>query len=309
MTRVLRAALTETRNAYAGMPDSIADLSQLADRLDDVRAANVEHHVDLIEQAAARGVGLICLGELFAAPYFALAADPMWIGLAEHALLGPTVTTLRSAARAHSMIIVAPIYELDGDSGERFNTAVVIDEHGDVIGKYRKTHIPAGKNEQGEFFETFYYGPSDGQLGEWPANISSSRFFPVFETSRCRLGIAICYDRHFGGVMQQLADNGAELVVSPAITFGQKSQRMWDLEFPVDAARHTMFIGGSNRLGAEPPWTQEYFGGSYFVGPNGRLDVRDSPAGLVLADLDLDELTRPDPSGWDLARDLRPDIY
>ncbi len=314
MTRILRAALTETCNAYTPMPARIEQLSQLASRLDEVRAVNVAHHVTLIEQAAAEGTELICLGELFAGPYFALSEEPMWRTLAEDAATGPTVTTLRETARAHSMIIVAPIYELDEASGKRFNTAVVIDECGDVLGSYRKTHIPAGENEQGEFYETFYYQSSDGEssdggLGDGSANISRNPFFPVFETSRCRLGVAICYDRHFWGVMQQLADNGAELVVSPAVTFGEKSRRMWDLEFPVDAARHNLFIGGSNRRGVEPPWTQEYFGASYFVGPNGRVASRQSPDELIIADLDLDSLRRPDPAGWDLARDLRPQIY
>ena len=75
-------------------------------------------------------------------------------------------------------------------------------------------------------------------------------FFPVFETSVARIGIATCYDRHFEGVVRSLARAGAEIVFSPAVTFGTKSRRMWDLEFPVDAARHGVFIGGSNRAGS-----------------------------------------------------------
>jgi N-carbamoylputrescine amidase len=125
-----------------------------------------------------------------------------------------------------------------------------------------------------------------------------------------RLGVAICYDRHFEGVMSALAQNGAELVLSPAVTFGEKSRRMWDLEFPVDAARHNLYIGGSNRRGVEPPWTQDYFGASYFAGPKGVVPNVTSPTPeLVIADLDLDLLGGPDSSGWNLARDLRPAIY
>jgi len=309
MSRTIRVALSETCNVFADMPSSVAELSQLTDRLDELRTANLRHHVDLIRRASEAGAALIGLGELFAAPYFALEAQPMWLALAEDALTGPTVTALRDVARAHAIIVVAPIYELDAETDKRFNTAVVIDEKGEILGKYRKTHIPAGSNEQGEFCETFYYGRSDGNLGEWPANISSNPFFPVFQTSCCRLGVAICYDRHFEGVMQQLAANGAELVVCPAVTFGAKSRRMWEIEFPVEAARHNVFIAGSNRRGAEPPWNQEYFGGSYFTGPNGRLEPRDSADELVVADLDLALLSGADPSGWDLERDLRPEIY
>lgn len=309
MTNILRAALTETCNAYPDMPARVDDMRALEGKLDAVREANVEHHVALIAEAAAQGVRLVCMGELFTGPYFALTRDPMWRDLAEDARTGPTVSRLREVARAHAVILVAPIYELDAASGQRFNTAVIIDEHGDILGIYRKTHIPVGENEQGAFTETFYYQASDGRLGDFPANLSRNPYFPVFETSAVRLGVAICYDRHFPRVMEVLAENRAQLVVSPAVTFGQKSRRMWDLEFPVDAARHNLFIGGSNRRGQEPPWNQPYFGESYFVGPNGRIPRVHSRPELVIADLDLDELERPDPSGWNLPRDRRPDIY
>jgi N-carbamoylputrescine amidase len=292
------------------MPPTVGELSILASRLEEIREANVAHHVELARAAASAGVLILGMGELFTGPYFALGRDPMWLGLAEDALAGPTVTTLRAAARETGLILVAPIFEHDPRSGRRFNTAVVIDETGEIVGRYRKTHIPVGENEQGAFCETFYYDRSDGDLGTWPRNISRNRFFPVFETRRARLGVAICYDRHFEGVMSALAENGAELVLSPAVTFGEKSRRMWDLEFPVDAARHNLYIGGSNRRGVEPPWTQEYFGASYFAGPNGVVPNLASPTpDLVIADLDLDLLRGADPSGWNLPRDRRPAIY
>ena len=310
MSRTIRVALSETCNAYPDMPASLVDLKALANRLDDIRAANVAHHVDLARAAAGAGAQILGMGELFTGPYFALERDSMWLGLAEDALVGPTVTALRETARETGLILVAPIFEHDVRSGRRFNTAVVIDETGEILGRYRKTHIPVGTNEQASFCETFYYDRSDGDLGTWPRNVSRNPFFPVFETRLVRLGVAICYDRHFEGVMSAMAENGAELVLSPAVTFGAKSRRMWDLEFPVDAARHNLYIGGSNRRGVEPPWTQEYFGASYFAGPSGVLPNVASPSThLVIADLDLDLLRGADPSGWDLRRDRRLDIY
>jgi beta-ureidopropionase len=304
----LRAALTQTVNAYRDMPATVAGLPALAGRLADIRRANVDHHVALLHAAAARQVRIICFGELFTGPYFALGREPMWLDLAEDAATGETVTRLREAARAAGVIVVAPIYELAAD-GRRFNTAVVIDERGELLGKYRKTHIPSGRNEQASFCEDFYYQRSDGDNGRGPAVESDNPHFPVFATSVGRVGVATCYDRHFEGVMGSLASGGAQLVFSPAVTFGAKSQRMWPLEFAVDAARHNLFIGGSNRKGSEPPWNQPYFGDSHFVGPGGRLaDASDHPE-LVIADLDLAELSAADPSGWNLARDLRPDIY
>ena len=306
---MVRLALTQTANVYPHMPASVAELHALRGKLDDVRRANVEHHVALLEEAARQGARAVGMGELFPAPYFALGSDPMWIPLAEDALDGPTITAVRAAAKRLGLIVVAPIYELDAASGKRFNTAVVVDEHGEVLGTYRKTHIPYGANEQGSFHENLYYERSDGQNLLGPANVSKNPFFPVFETAVGRVGVAICYDRHFEGVMGALAREGAQIVLSPAVTFGQKSRRMWDHEFEVDAARHNLFIGGSNRKGVEPPWNQPYFGESHFVGPNGRAaDVSANPE-LVIADLDLGELEAGDPSGWNLPRDIRYDIY
>jgi beta-ureidopropionase len=218
------------------------------------------------------------------------------------------VRALRDAARRMGMVTVAPIYER-APSGKRFNAAVVIDEHGEVLGTYRKTHIPYGSNEQGSFQENHYYERSDGENPCGPANVSKNPFFPVFSTSVGKIGISICYDRHFEGVMHSLAREGAELVFNPSITFGSKSERMWELEFPVDAARHRVFIGGSNRMGSEPPWNQPYFGKSYFVGPNGRAPNLSAHPNIVLAELELSELGGADPSGWDLPRDIRYEIY
>ena len=307
----VRAAMTETINAFPGMPATVEDLPQLAARLDDVRRANVDHHIALMRVARSEGVQVIGFGELFPGPYFALGALEMWKALAEDAAEGPTVRALREAARSEKMIVVAPIYELARD-GRRFNTAVVIDENGAILGTFRKTHIPYGTNEQGTFVENFYYERSDGKNTPSPksgANRSANPFFPVFETSVGRIGVAICYDRHFEGVMHTLATEGAELVFSPAVTFGQKSERMWPMEFQVDAARHRLFIGGSNRRGAEGPWNQPFFGGSFFTGPNGIAKDTSPDRRLIIADLDLGELSRPDPSGWNLPRDIRNDVY
>lgn len=306
--RLVRAALTETINAFRDMPTRAEELPSLAGRLEEVRRANVDHHVALVAKAKAQGVQVICFGELFPGPYFALRHDPMWTALAEDARTGKTVTTLREVAKAQRMIIIAPIYEL-APSGKRFNTAVVIDETGEVLGTYRKTHIPHGQNEQGSFLEGHYYDRSDGQNALGPKNVSKNPFFPVWQTSLGKLGVAICYDRHFEGVMGTLASESAEIVFCPAVTFGAKSQRMWAMEFPVDAARHGIFIGGSNRAGVEPPYTQPYFGETYFVGPNGPAPNVSEHPNLVIADLDLGELTSGDPSGWNLPRDVRPDIY
>ena len=296
--RIHRVAMTQTINAYRDMPGRLQDLKQLEGRLEEIRRANVEHHIELMAEARKYSVRAICFGELFTGPYFALNQDPMWCALAEDARDGPTVRELSEAARRHEMIVVAPIYEQDAEQDKRFNTAVVIDEQGKVLGKFRKVHIPHGGNEQGRFLERFYYDSSDGRNGNGATNL-----YPVFATSIGKLGVAICYDRHFASSMSNLAKHGAELVFSPAVTFGAKSHRMWHLEFPTDATRYNIFIGGSNRWGAEPPWNQPYFGDSYFVGPNGRFTNISNHPKLVVAEVDFEELTRPDPAGWKLRAD------
>ncbi len=294
----VRAAITETCNAYQGMPSTIEDLPTLADKLEDIRRANVDHHIELIKAAKAEGAQVIGLGELFPGPYFALHRDEFFRDMAESANNGPTVSTLRHVARAQEIVVVAPIYELD-DFGKRFNTAVVIDADGSLLGNYRKLHIPQGHNEQGAFDERFYYQAPP---------VDSDTLLPVFATAIGRVGVSTCYDRHFEGVISGLARAGAEIVFSPAVTFGAKSRRLWNLEFEVDAARHGVFIAGSNRRGAEVPWNQEFFGGSHFVGPDGRLENRSAHANLVVADLDLGSLDRGDGSGWNLRGDARSDL-
>lgn len=289
---IVRAAMTETCNAYQGMPKTVDELPTLRSRLGEIREANVTHNIELIETARRAGARIIGLGELFTAPYFALRSDEFWREMAEDIETGPTIATLRRTAAAQEIVIVAPIFELDGD--RRFNTAVVIDADGRILGRYRKSHIPIGANESARFDEAFYYDRSE-----------DADLRPVFDTSVGRLGVAICYDRHFEGMISGLADKGAQLIFSPAVTFGARSRRMWDLEFEVEASRHRVFIGGSNRRGSEAPWNQEFFGASHFVGPEGRLENRSEHPNLVLADLDLTQLGAADSAGWDLPRDRR----
>lgn len=307
MSRIVRVAVTQTINAYTDMPASVEELDALAGRLDDIRAANLAHHETLIGRAASAGAHVIGLGELFASPYFAITRHPMWRTLAEDASSGPTVTAMRSLARTHHVTIVAPIYESAGE--HRFDTAVVIDQTGEVLGKYRKTHIPEGANERGTFCETFYYGRSEGDLLDGVNGPSRNAFFPVFETAAARIGVAICYDRHFEGVVRTLASGGAELIFSPAVTFGAQSQRLWPIEFATDAARHGVFIAASNRKGQEPPWNVPFFGDSHVVGPAGRLPDLSSDDALVISDVDLDTLSGPSESGWNLRSDARPEIF
>lgn len=246
----VHAAMTQTVSAYRGMPARVDGLSTLAGKLDEIRKANLDHHSELIAQAASAGAHIIGLGELFPAPYFALARDPMWLDMAEDAAGGPSVTRMQAEASRHGVVIIAPIHELCAQTGDRFNTAVVIDRNGANLGKFRKAHIPHGANEQGAFDESFYYGPAVVPYNDAsPKILGDNPLLPVFSTSVGRVGVSICYDRHFSRMAEGLARAGAQLIFSPAVTFGEKSRRMWNIEFECDAARNNVFIGGSNRRG------------------------------------------------------------
>jgi N-carbamoylputrescine amidase len=304
----VKAAMTQTLNQFGDMPNTVDRLSQLSGRMDEVRQANLKHHADLARHAQTLGVEVICFGEVFTGPYFAIRQDEVFFELAE-TLDGPTSQFCRALAKELGMVIVAPIYEVEAGTQKRHNTALVIDANGEQLGFYSKTHIPHGKNEQGVFAEGFYFEPSVGRPQEHPRVNSRNPFFPVFDTAAGRIGVSICYDRHFEGVVSTLAAEGAQIVFSPAVTFGEKSARMWPLEFAVDAMRNRVYLGGSNRRGAEPPWNQDFFGHTQFMGPGGRLnDLSDHPE-IVVAELDLEDLAQPEQSGWNLTRDKRPNIY
>ena len=260
----------------------------------EIREAMVDAHVPLIEEAGRLGVQVLCMQEIFNHPYFCPTRDPRWFDGAERVPDGPTVTRMRELARRYSMVIVAPVYEL-GDGGDRYNTAAVIDADGGFLGKYRKVHVP--NRPQGSA-EQFYF--KHGDLG-----------FPVFDTAYCRLGVYICYDRHFPEGWRALALNGAQYIVNPSATVAGTSQYAWKLEQPAAAVANDVFIGAVNRVGIEAPWNiGRFYGSSYFVNPRGEIialasEDRDE---LLVAALDLaliDEMR----AKWQFREHRRPDAY
>jgi beta-ureidopropionase len=303
MSKVIRAALVQTKSVISLKCNS----QHLGpEQVEEIRDANIEHNLRLVGIAEKQGSQIVCLNELFTAPYFAISnkVEGQWMLFAEHAENGATATALKQHTINSSIVIVAPIYEQD-QSGKKYNTTIVV-EGGAVIGKYRKSHIPHGKNEQGTFTEGYYYRASD-ELGqnERYEQAQGHDFFPVFQTSIGRVGIATCFDRHFSYVWDYLKAGGAQIVFSPAVTFGEVSQRMWKHEFPTEAVRNRMFIGGSNKKGNEFLGGPIYFGESYFTGPDGGMLHNTSPIQeLVISDLDI-SLTDSDASGWDLKKHRR----
>ena len=192
------------------------------------------------------------------------------------------------------MVIIVPIYE-EEITGIYYNTAAVIDADGKYLGKYRKNHIP---HVNPGFWEKFYFRP--GNLG-----------YPCFDTAFARIGVYICYDRHFPEGARALGLNGAEIVFNPSATVAGLSEYLWKLEQPAHAVANGYFIGAINRVGHEQPWDiGEFYGQSYFCDPRGQIIAqapRDQDA-LVVADLDLD-MIREVRNTWQFFRDRRPDTY
>lgn len=258
-----------------------------------IRKAMLDAHIPLIEEAGRQGVQVLCFQEVFTQPYFCPSQDAKWYGAAEAIPDGPTTRLMQDYARKYSMVIVVPIYEQDM-TGVYYNTAAVIDADGRYLGKYRKTHIP----QVAGFWEKFFFKP--GNSG-----------WPVFQTAYCRLGVYICYDRHFPEGWRALALAGAEYIVNPSATVAGVSEYLWKLEQPASAVANGVWIGAVNRVGREAPWNiGEFYGQSYFVNPRGEIEKiasRDQDE-LIVHDMDMG-LIRTIRNNWQFFRDRRPETY
>jgi N-carbamoylputrescine amidase len=262
--------------------------------IEEIKRANIDKHIKMIEDAARQGVQILCMQEVFTTPYFCAEQQTRWYEAVEKIPDGPTVQLMQEVAKQHGMVIVVPIYEED-IAGIYYNTAAVIDADGKYLGKYRKNHIP---HVAPGFWEKFYFKP--GNMG-----------YPAFDTAYARIGVYICYDRHFPEGARILGLNGAEIVFNPSATVAGLSEYLWKLEQPAHAVANGYFIGAINRVGHEQPWDiGEFYGQSYFCNPRGQIIAeapRDEDA-LVVADLDLG-MIREVRNTWQFFRDRRPESY
>jgi N-carbamoylputrescine amidase len=282
MSRVVKAALVQIENQL----DTDADCQSH-------REAMIEAHLPYIEEAGAAGVQMLCFQEIFTGPYFCPSQDSKWYGMAEAIPDGPTTQLMCEYARKFGMVIIVPIYE-EEMPGVYYNTAAVIDADGSYLGKYRKNHIP----QVAGFWEKFFFKP--GNLG-----------YPVFSTRYGKVGVYICYDRHFPEGARCLGLNGAEIVFNPSATVAGLSQYLWELEQTAHAAANGYFMAAINRIGEEGPWNiGRFYGSSYFADPRGQIVAQASEyePELLIADLDFD-LIREVRNTWQFYRDRRPDSY
>ena len=262
---------------------------------------NVQKAEDLARQAAGNGAQIVCFPELCTTTYFCYERNPAFFELAEP-VPGPAVDRMRKVARETGTVLVYPLYENDG--GTLYNTATVIGPDGELIGKYRKMSIPqilrtVGKGET-PADERFYFQP--GNLG-----------FPVFDTPfGIKLGILICYDRHFPEAARTLGLKGAHLLLVPTATYREWIREVWEVELRAHAIANMFYVGGVNKVGPDVGGAphRHYFGSAVFFDPRGALIGRagDKQDEALYAEID--------PKVCDDVRDLwgffkfrRPDAY
>ena len=271
---LIRAAITQT--TWTGDKESM-----------------IAKHERFARDAASQGAQVICFQELFYGPYFGITEDAKYYDFAE-AADGPVVTRFAALAKDLGIVMVLPIYE-EEQPGVYYNTAVVVDADGTILGKYRKHHLP----HLDRFWEKFYFRP--GNLG-----------YPVFDTAVGRIGVYICYDRHFPEGWRALGLAGAKIVFNPSATSRGLSAYLWKLEQPASAVANEYFIGAINRVGIESDiGDNDFYGTSYFVDPEGKFvgEVgHDHDPELIVRDLDLSLLDTVR-DRWQFYRDRRPDAY
>ena len=275
MSRIIRGALLQA--TYTGDQESM-----------------IQKHEEYAREAAEQKAQIMCFQELFNGPYFCQEQDIKWYSLAEPIPDGPTTKRMQEVAKETGMVLIVPMYEEEA-TGVYYNTAAVIDADGTYLGKYRKNHIP----HLGGFWEKFYFRP--GNLG-----------YPVFNTAVGKVGVYICYDRHFPEGARMLGLNGAEIVFIPAATSRGLSQHLWRIEQTSHAIANGYFVGTINRVGIEQELgDNDYYGQSYFCTPRGEFvgEVGDAHnEELLVRDLDLG-LVREVRDLWQFYRDRRPDTY
>jgi N-carbamoylputrescine amidase len=276
MARIVRAALLQAE--WTGDKESM-----------------IQKHEKYAREAAKQGAKVMCFQELFYGPYFCQVQDPEYFSYTEHIPNGPTTKRMQELAKETGMVLIVPMYEEDEQTtGIYYNTAAVIDADGSYLGKYRKTHIPHVKG----FWEKYYFRP--GNTG-----------YPVFDTAVGKVGVYICYDRHFPEGWRCLGLNGAEIVFNPSATHRGLSEYLWSIEQPAAACANMYYVGAINRVGIEPLGDNDFYGQSYFVDPRGQyVGDKGDPykPDLIVRELDMDRIKEVR-DGWAFYRDRRPDAY
>src|SRR5438874_155410 len=279
-------------------------------------ASTVERSAKKIREAAQQGAQIVCLKELFNAPYFCKAQRGDRFDLAE-TIPGPTTDTMQKLAKELAVVLIVPVFERQARGVYR-NSAAVIDADGSLLGVYRKMHIP----DDPLFNEKYYFTPGDAtdndRIGEVARQASG---FRVWHTRYANIGVLICWDQWYPEAARITSLLGADVLFYPTAIgwhpaekaeFGAAQVEAWRTVQRAHAIANGVFVASPNRVGHEDePGTDgiEFFGNSFIADPFGRIlaQAGTEPAVLVArCDRVLIESTR---RNWPFLRDRRIDAY
>lgn len=248
---------------------------------------NIEKAIQFTQIAVDRGANIICFQELFATHWFPKEMSEEHFSFAE-TRDGPTVTRMQRLAEEKGVALICPIFEKE----ERafYNSAIVIDAGGEILGSYRKMHVP----QIPLWEERYYFTPGDLE-------------FPVFKTKFGVIGVQICWDNFFPEGSRILALKGAQIIFAPtAAAFA--SHQKWETVISSNAILNGVYIFRVNRVGSEEK--QDFYGRSFCVSPEGEL--LDNPTGMrdgiAFVDIDLKDIERVRKE-WPFFKDRRPEVY
>ena len=248
---------------------------------------NIDKAIKFAQIAIEKGAHIICFQELFTTHWFPREMSKTYFSLAEKSD-GVTITRMQKLAEDSEVVLVCPIFETERDSF--YNSTIVINAGGEVLGSYRKIHVP----QIPLWEEKYYFSP--GNHG-----------FPVFNTTFAPIGVQICWDNFFPEGSRILALKGAKIIFSPtAAAFA--SQKKWETVLSGNAIANGVYIFRVNRVGSEEK--QDFYGKSFCISPEGEL--LDKPTGMkdsiALIEIDLKNIAKVRKE-WPFLKDRKPDCY
>ncbi len=268
----------------------------------DDMAANIAKTAGFIREAAAGGAQVILPSELFQGPYFCVSQEERWFATAHPWRTHPCVTALAPLAAELGVVLPISIFEREGP--HYFNSLVMIDADGSLMGVYRKSHIPDGPG----YMEKYYFRPGDTG-------------FKVWDTRFGRIGVGICWDQWYPECARAMTLMGAEVLLYPTAIGSEPHDASLDTALPWrramqgHAVSNVIPVVGANRIGFEP-WQgypnggQQFYGSSFIADHRGDLvaDLGRADEGVLSATFDLDFLNTHR-AAWGFFRDRRPDLY
>lgn len=262
------------------------------------RKATLDKADHLVREAAQKGANIILLQELFETPYFCQLQKFQYMELATTLEENPAVEHFKKLAKELDVVLPISFFERAGNT--QFNSIAIIDADGEILGVYRKTHIPDGL----PYAEKFYFTPGDTG-------------FKVWNTKYGRIGVGICWDQWFPETARSLALQGAEILLFPTAigsepTLEKDSRIHWRNTMAGHAAANMMPVVASNRIGRETDEDSEmtFYGSSFIADNHGEIveQADDCTETVLVHEFDLDELAR-ERREWGIFRDRRPEMY